>query len=153
MTEKPDEPRSIDAGWHTMLGQFTGGLSPAALTTAYVDWALHLAGSPEKQSELVKLATSNVSDTDFSKDPRFADPAWATYPYNLFSTGFLATENWWDTATKNLPGVDPKHADIVNFAARQWLDMMSPANFAATNPQVMDRTRQERGRNLIRGAR
>lgn len=48
--------------------------------------------------------------------------------------------------------MDPIHANIVNFATRQWLDMFSPANFALTNPQVMQRTREEAGENLIRGA-
>jgi polyhydroxyalkanoate synthase len=61
------------------------------------------------------------------------------------------TQNWWQSATSDLPGVDPKYAQIVNFAARQYIDMISPANFTATNPQVLDRTLKERGANLIRG--
>lgn len=41
----------------------------------------------------------------------------------------------------------------MNFAARQWLDMISPVNFALANPVVQDRPRQEYGQNLIRGGR
>ncbi len=52
-----------------------------------------------------------------------------------------------------MPGLEPKHAQIVNFAARQRPDMMSPSNFATTNPQVQMRTRVEGRQNLIRGAR
>ena len=153
MTDKPPTKQQTDAGWHAMLAQFTGGLSPAALITAYVDWYIHLLASPDKQSELMKLGMSDISDIDPGQDPRFADPAWAGFPYNVMAQGFLHAQNWWDAATCGLRGVDPKHANIVNFAARQWLDMFSPANFALTNPQVQDRTRKEAGQNLIRGAR
>ncbi|PTX53818.1 polyhydroxyalkanoate synthase [Litoreibacter ponti] len=142
----------LDAQWHAALGQLTGGLSPAALATAYMDWWLHLIGSPEKQAELMKRALDRP-DADDQTDPRFADPAWRAYPFNVMAQGFLAAQDWWDAATTDVHGVDPKHANIVNFAARQWLDMLSPANYAATNPQVRDRTREERGMNLLRGAR
>ncbi|MEW9921643.1 PHA/PHB synthase family protein [Marimonas sp. MJW-29] len=149
--ERPET--RTDAGWHAMLGEFTGGLSPAALITAYVDWYIHLLASPDKQSELAGLAVENLSEIDPAEDPRFADPAWAGFPYNVMAQGFLGAQRWWDAATTGLRGVDPKHENIVHFAARQWLDMLSPANFALTNPQVMARTRAERGENLIRGAR
>ncbi len=142
-----------DSIWHAAIGQFTGGLSPAALATAYVDWALHLMASPDKQSELARLALESAAEVDPSKDPRFSAPGWAGYPYNVMAQNFIAAQNWWDAATTGVRGVDPKHGNIVNFAARQWLDMLSPANFPMTNPLVQDRTRQEGGQNLIRGAR
>jgi polyhydroxyalkanoate synthase len=144
--------RGLDAQWHSALGQVTGGLSPAALATAYVDWWLHLIGSPEKQAELMKRALDR-NTSRHQHDPRFDDPAWEAFPYNVLAQGFLAAQDWWDTATTNLHGVDPKHANIINFAARQWLDMFSPANFAATNPLVRERTQSEGGQNLLRGAR
>jgi len=40
---------------------------------------------------------------------------------------------------------------VVSFAARQWLDVFSPANFAMTNPEVLNRTIGEAGANLQRG--
>lgn len=150
----PKRPaHGMDTQWHAALGQMTGGISPAALATAYFDWWLHLIGSPEKQTELFESASSETLTPKERRDPRFADPAWTAFPYNVLAQNFLATQNWWDTATSGLSGVDPKHAKIVNFAARQWLDMISPANFAVTNPVVQDRTRQEHGQNLMRGAR
>ncbi|MGB7242014.1 MAG: alpha/beta fold hydrolase [Sulfitobacter sp.] len=153
MNPHDDTAQGLDARWHTALGQLTGGLSPAALSTAYVDWWLHLIGSPEKQSELIKQAMTISGAADVKPDPRFDDAAWDTLPFNVYAQGFLAVQSWWDTATTNISGVDPKHAQIVNFGARQWLDMLSPANFAATNPQVQTRARTEGGKNLIRGAR
>ncbi len=148
-----DNPRGLDAYWHATLGQFTGGLSPAALTTAYVDWWMHMAGSPEKRFQLARQAVANELPVEVKTDPRFADTAWDRFPFNVYAQQFLALQNWWDLATTNVPGLEAKNAQIVNFAARQWIDMMSPSNFALTNPQVQVRTRDELGQNLLRGAR
>ncbi len=148
-----EDTPGLDARWHAFIGKLTGGLSPAAMTTAYVDWWLHLLGSPEKQSQLILQALTGQAAEAAKVDPRFADPAWDRFPYNVYAQVFLATQDWWNTATTRISGVDPKHEQVVNFAARQWLDMMSPANFALTNPQVQMRTQSEGGRNLMRGLR
>lgn len=153
MSEPSENSRGADAQWNAALAQFTGGLSPASLATAYQDWLLHLIGSPEKQSELMKRALSNATDPKHREDKRFADPAWSAFPYNVLAQGFLAIQDWWDFATMNVPGVEQKHTQMVHFAARQWLDMLSPANFALTNPQVIKRTQDTGGHNLIDGAR
>ena len=50
-----------------------------------------------------------------------------------------------------MPGVAPHHEDVVAFAARQFLDMFSPSNYAFTNPEVMERTIQTGGANFVRG--
>lgn len=153
MTNPKPPDRGIDTQWHAAIGQMTGGISPSALATAYVDWWLHLIGSPQKQSELARRAIGNTVAPRDRTDPRFDDPAWKAYPYNVLAQNFLATQSWWDAATSNMAGVDPKHERIVNFVVRQWLDMLSPANYALTNPVVQDRTRNEGGQNLMRGAR
>ncbi len=153
MSARDASPHRLDPAWHATIGQFTGGLSPAALATAYVDWAMHLIGSPDKQADLMKALLQVPDTTDPSSDARFAHPAWSVFPYSVLAQNFLALQNWWDMATTGLSGVDPKHEQIVNFSARQWLDMWSPTNFAPTNPQVLERTREEMGQNLIRGTR
>ena len=40
----------------------------------------------------------------------------------------------------------------MSFVARQMLDVVSPANFLLTNPEVLDITSQQGGMNLVRGA-
>jgi len=148
-----NDQKVLDPIWHTIIGQFSGGVSPAVLATAYLDWSLHLLASPDKQAALLSAAFSNTDAEDIAQDPRFRHPSWQTHPYNAYARGFLSLQDWWDQATRDLPGVDPKHARIVNFAARQWLDMLSPSNFAATNPYVIERSIEEKGENLTRGLR
>lgn len=55
--------------------------------------------------------------------------------------------------TKGVEGVSGHHLDVVNFGARQWLDMISPSNFLPTNPEVTRRTLATAGANLVQGAR
>ena len=54
----------LDRSIHAMQARVTGGLSPAALTGAYLDWATHLTSSPGKQIQLIEKA--------FRKSTRFA---------------------------------------------------------------------------------
>jgi polyhydroxyalkanoate synthase len=75
----------LDAKWHAALGQLTGGLSPTAIATAYMDWWLHLTDSPQK----MKRALDSGAAPD-QNDPRFKDPAWESFPYNVLSQNFLA---------------------------------------------------------------
>src|SRR5690625_7418309 len=44
-----------------LTGQVTGGLSPAALTLAYMDWAMHLAAAPGKRTELAWKGVEKAS--------------------------------------------------------------------------------------------
>jgi len=155
-----------DRAFHAWIGRFTGGLSPASLATATQDWALHLLGSPKKCAELGSLAFETAhkswevayndlicpSQEDKIRDKRFRDPAWSAPPFNLYRDWFLWQQAWWDAATTDLRGLEPRHQNMVHFVARQTLDLMSPANLALTNPVVIDRTARENGANLIRGA-
>src|SRR3712207_707290 len=43
---------ALDHIAHASLAGLTGGLSPAAIAAAFMDWAVHLAISPGKQAEL-----------------------------------------------------------------------------------------------------
>jgi len=160
-SEQNSDTKTADRVLHSAIARLTGGLSPTALATAHLDWSMHLLGSPSKRAELWSLAQKHAlamlgptgCDATTRRDKRFADPAWCAPPFSYWRDAFLAQQNWWDTATRNIDGVEPKHLDIVNFGARQYLDMMCPTNFPATNPLVQARTRATGGRNFEHGLR
>ena len=163
----------IDTLFRAALARRSASLSPAAAFLAASDWALHLAASPGKCMDLVQLAMRQGEDMasyarqrmgagrDSAKrngvqppaqDRRFAAPEWQQWPFNYLHQSFLLTQNWWDAATHDVKGVDRHHENMVAFAARQWLDIFSPGNQLATNPVVLQRTLQQGGANLLRGA-
>jgi polyhydroxyalkanoate synthase len=50
-----------------------------------------------------------------------------------------------------IEGVDAPTREKLRFATRSFVDAMSPSNFALTNPQVLKRTLETRGENLLKG--
>src|SRR5574340_407506 len=160
----------LDRSWHATVGRYTAFLSPIALADAYFDWALHLASLPGKRLQLVEKATkkslhfaSHTTRRAWERDPspcivplpqdhRFDGPAWKIPPFDLIYQSFLLTQQWWHNAMSGVRGVTRRHEDLVAFATRQALDVFSPSNAVATNPEVLLRTFAEGGANLWRGA-
>jgi polyhydroxyalkanoate synthase len=130
---------------------------------------LHLAASPGKQQQLAQKAARKavrfgIYSARSAADPgtppcieplphdrRFRDAAWQRWPFNLTYQSFLLSQQWWHNATMGIRGVSPHHEAVVSFVARQLLDIVSPSNFFATNPELIRITAEEGGENLARG--
>jgi polyhydroxyalkanoate synthase len=159
-----------DRALHAMAARYTMGLSPAALTLAYFDWAAHLAAAPGKRLQLVDKAVRKATRfTSYAsacalegnkaapcieplpQDRRFTAEAWRQWPFNLLYQGFLLNQQWWHNATTGIRGVTERHEHIAEFGARQILDVFAPSNFAATNPEVLLRTLEKGGMNFVAG--
>ena len=159
-----------DRSLHAGLARFTGGLSPAALGSAYLDWAVHLAGAPGKRMRLFDKAIrksirfanyatrcaleggrSECCIEPLSQDRRFAGENWQTWPFNFISQAFLLQQQWWHNATVGVRGVSKQHEDMLAFGSRQLLDMIAPSNFLWTNPEVLERTIITGGLNVVKG--
>ena len=168
--ENVAEPIPWDRLLHASIGRMTGGISPTALQLAFFDWAGHLALNPGRQLALQEKALRKAlrlsayaghclaGDAEgrciepLEQDHRFDEPAWQRWPFSLIHQAFLLQQQQWHVATTGVPGVDPHHEEVVNFTVRQMLDVFSPSNFLPTNPEVLERTVNEGGMNLMRGA-
>jgi polyhydroxyalkanoate synthase len=159
-----------DRSLHAAIARFTNGLSPAALAHAYLDWATHFAYSPGKQLQLVDKAMRKAvrfinyacrcaigsGKTDLCiaplpQDKRFVGEEWQKWPYNVIYQSFLLNQQWWHSATTGLRGISKRHEEMVEFGARQILDMVSPSNFLLTNPEILRHTISKAGMNLVTG--
>jgi polyhydroxyalkanoate synthase len=167
---QPPEAYQADRAFHAMLARLTGGISPVALSLAYIDWASHLAAAPQRRMEIAQdgmRSAARFLETAlhyFSsgqepwrlirpqpQDRRFAKPEWESQPFNLLAQAFLLKEQWWNNATTGVRGVAPSNEAVVEFSVRQVLDMLAPSNFAATNPEVLQRAFQSGGENFVSG--
>jgi polyhydroxyalkanoate synthase subunit PhaC len=85
-------------------------------------------------------------------DKRFKDKAWEEEAlYDTLKQSYLLTSNWIQGMVGNVDGLDSKTRDKAEFYTRQFVDALSPTNFAATNPKVMQKTIDSKGENLVKG--
>ncbi len=166
---KPSE-RSPDHTFRKLIATMTHGTSPVSTINMWNDWALHLATSPDKQLALARKAQGNLTSLlhfmangcpaeqenwpaqPKKGDRRFTDPGWTKPSFAAWAQAFLLTEDFFDTATSDVPGLNPANDAAMTFMMRQMLDAMSPSNFLATNPEAIARTTETGGQNLIKGA-
>lgn len=161
--------QAIDRMREALGGQLTGGVSPGSTALAFFDWGLHLAGAPGKQAELVWKAgrkigrlIAHLMGSAFDPkapwvieplpgDRRFVHEDWRAPPFSWMAQAFLLGQQWLHNVTHEVPGVMKHHEDVVSFAAKQWLDMLSPTNVPFTNPEILARTWETGGMNFWNG--
>ncbi len=51
----------VDRAFHAMLARLTGGISPVALSLAYIDWASHLASAPQRRLAISQDAVRSAA--------------------------------------------------------------------------------------------
>jgi polyhydroxyalkanoate synthase len=159
---------NYDRAIRAAVARASRGIAWPSLVSAWADWYFHLAAAPGKQMELASKAQRKAARfalyalecaqgdsapciEPLPQDRRFADPAWQEFPFNLMHQSFLLMQQWMWNATNHVRGVSRHHERMVTFTARQALDVASPTNFLWTNPEVLARTMETGGQNLVQG--
>ena len=87
-----------------------------------------------------------------TRDRRFAAPEWRDNPvFDTIRQTYLALADKMLGSVDEIDGVDEATRHKLKFAVKNFVDAMSPSNFALTNPQVLKRTIDTRGENLLKG--
>ena len=130
--------------------QSAGASDPMALMSAGAQaWA---KGLEAWGKVLGGVAAAPASDTTERKDRRFAAPEWRENPiFDTIRQTYLRISDQMLGTVDEIEGVDPATREKMRFATRSFVDAMSPSNFALTNPQVLKRTLETRGENLLKG--
>ena len=85
-------------------------------------------------------------------DRRFKDEAWADNPYfDYLKQSYLLTARWLTDRLEEADGLTEHERKKLHLLARNYIEALSPSNFAATNPEVIRTTIAEEGENLMRG--
>lgn len=152
----------------------TMNMDPFKLGDAYAEWFDAFSKNPDKavkdgmafwqkSMQLSQQALSNTfSDANQEKpepviteekgDRRFKHDDWADKPtFSLIKQSYLMTSEWMRNMVTDVEGLDEHTAEKVKFFTERYLDAMSPTNFAATNPAVIEKIAETKGANLLHG--
>lgn len=160
---------TFDRALRASMARLTDGVSIHSSNTAWSDWLAHISRAPGRRTELAERAIRNFwllaldamgpsgplgIEGGFKPeagDRRFSHAAWNHLPFRAWKQSFLAAEDWWTEATKEVRGMHHANADRVAFMARQMLDMVSPSNSPFLNPEIIEKTIRSGGMNLVEG--
>ena len=85
-------------------------------------------------------------------DGRFKDEDWsANFMFDYMKQSYLIAARHIQHAVAHVDGLSPESEKKVAFFTRQYVDALSPSNFALTNPQVLRETLASGGQNLLKG--
>ena len=86
------------------------------------------------------------------KDKRFQDKSWnESEVFDFIKQSYLLSARFVNDLVNKVEDLPPQTKQKVDFYARQFTDAMSPTNFVLTNPEVLRKTAETGGENLIRG--
>jgi len=87
-----------------------------------------------------------------SKDRRFSSEAWSSSPvYDYLRQAYVLNSRFLTELAAIMPSEDAKESARVRFLTGQFVDAMSPSNFAATNPEVIQKALATEGRSITEG--
>jgi polyhydroxyalkanoate synthase subunit PhaC len=138
--------------WSTPAFGFGDGQpasDPMALMSAGAQaWAKGL----ETWGKMLGGVTAAPAEERERKDRRFAAPEWRENPlFDTIRQTYLRLSDQLLGTVDEVEGVDEQTREKLRFATKSFVDAMSPSNFALTNPQVLKRTLETRGENLLKG--
>ena len=85
-------------------------------------------------------------------DRRFKDEAWRSNPaFVLIHQTYLLMAERLEAMVERAEGVDAAKKEQLRFATRALVEALSPANFAALNPVVLERAKETRGASMVKG--
>ena len=85
-------------------------------------------------------------------DRRFRHEDWQNrFLFDTIKQSYLIAARHLHKALNGVHGLDETEAMKVDFYTRQYIDALSPSNFALTNPEVLKETARTGGKNLLKG--
>ena len=147
---KKDQPFP---SWSPSAFGFAGAQPPAADPMALMSagaqaWAKGL----ETWGKMLGGVTAAPAGEPERKDRRFAAPEWRENPiFDTIRQTYLRVSDQLLGTVDEIENLEPDMREKLRFATQSFVDAMSPSNFALTNPQVLKKTLETRGENLLKG--
>ena len=149
--EAPEiDPMNVSSAFMEMTAQLMR--NPAKLVHAQIGfWQDYMTLWQNTARRMWGIDAQPVIHAD-PKDRRFKDDAWnENEVFDYIKQSYLLSARYVQDVVSHVDGLDPKTAQKVDFYSRQFIDAMSPSNFLLTNPEVIRKTVETGGENLLRG--
>lgn len=148
--ELSPDPLNIASAFLEMTARLIA--SPGRMVEAQIGfWRDYMSLWQNTTRRILGVQTEPVIDAP-STDRRFKDDAWRENEiFDFIKQSYLLSARYVQDVVKQVDGLDPKTAQKVDFYARQFVDAMSPSNFLLTNPEVLRKTAETGGENLLKG--
>src|SRR3954452_4054938 len=148
-SEATPDPLNIGSAFIDMTTRLMA--NPARLMQAQLGfWQDYLTLWQNTARRMMGAETPPVIAED-PRDRRFKDEAWRENEvFDFIKQSYLLSARYFQTVVGGVEGLDPKSAQKVDFYTRQFVDAMSPSNFLLTNPEVLRRTAETGGDNLLK---
>ena len=139
-----------------MMSQFTNSWN-TIMTRAMEnpeEWIRAVSGFYQSQFQLWCNMFFPSSEPVVEPEPgdrRFAAPEWEKSPvHNYLKQSYLLSSRWLTGLIADSTLDDASKAKC-EFYTRQFIDAISPSNFAISNPEVLKETLETKGQNLVQG--
>lgn len=88
------------------------------------------------------------------KDRRFSNEQWQKSPvFKALKESYLVYSNWLMGLVSEVDGLSASEQNKLGFYTKQFLDALSPTNYAWTNPDVLQETFESNAQNVVNGLR
>jgi polyhydroxyalkanoate synthase len=144
------DPLNIGSAFMEMTAKLMA--NPAKLMQAQLGfWQDYMSLWQNTARRMMGIDSTPVIQAD-PKDRRFRDNAWNDNEvFDFIKQSYLLSARFVQDVVTHVDGLDAQTAQKVDFYARQFIDAMSPSNFLLTNPEVLRKTAETGGENLIKG--
>ncbi len=170
-----NNPQEIFAAYAQLMAEWTQGVPGAVLQEmgrefmqAWSNLSLQSLQSPQKWVEMAAkyqrdqmnlwLGVFGLQEADAGHaiapqrgDRRFTGKEWRENPvFNYLKQSYLLASNMLLQIADNTH-LDEQEREKLKFFTRQFVDGLSPSNFAATNPEVIQHAIETNGQSLVDG--
>jgi len=158
LSQQQPTPPSLEGPGHDLLAKtasaYMAGMvsDPAKIMQGQVSyWAKSLQHYLQAQQALASGKLIPPEDTT-PEDRRFSNPLWRTHPYfNFVKNQYLLSAEAIEKTLDGLESLEGKDRQRLQYFTRQIIDLLSPTNFLATNPDALERAVETDGQSLVDG--
>ncbi len=144
------DPLNIGSAFFEMTSRMMS--EPQKLIEAQINlWNSYMDLWARTTRRMLGEKTDPVIEPD-KGDRRFKDESWSENAvFDYIKQSYLLSARYLQHVVDDVEGMNPRTRQKVDFYTRQFIDALSPSNFALTNPTVLKATVESGGENLIKG--